>query len=538
MRADRSFSFVQIAALTSALAFPLLAISGCQPAAQAPLSASTQSSAVGIDARNSHDNASDELVEETWDAYSMRDGASQQPVRIGHAHTTTHKVVESGQPLLRTKSVTHTAMQRSGQDISQDMTLTSWDTPAGQLVRFETRVSGAGSEIVSVGAVTDGKLGIDTTTLGRTQSQIIPWPDDAGGLFAGEQSLRRQPLKPGEKRTVRGFMPLMNVPVTTELSAINEENVELPSPTGIKHELLLKISATLNLGAQKIESILWTNDRGETLKTLIPSIGQESVRTTKEAALRQSDEKPYDLLFASTVPLKGVLNNPPGSKRVVYRARLKNGSIQGLFSEGPTQQVKPIDDRTAEITVTSIRPGQASPQQESAKSTAEPADLASNNFIQTDDPLIQQMATAATTDANDPWAAACALEKLVAQAVENKSYSQAFATAAEVARTGEGDCTEHAVLLAALCRAKQIPARCAFGLVYYPPEKGFAYHMWNEVLIGTTWVPVDATLGQGGIAADHIKLGDSNLAGGSPLADLLSVIQVFGRLELEVLDQK
>ena len=34
----------------------------------------------------------------------------------------------------------------------------------------------------------------------------------------------------------------------------------------------------------------------------------------------------------------------------------------------------------------------------------------------------------------------------------------------------------------------------------------------------------------------HIKLGDSNLAGGSPLADLLSVIQVFGQLELEVLE--
>ena len=35
------------------------------------------------------------------------------------------------------------------------------------------------------------------------------------------------------------------------------------------------------------------------------------------------------------------------------------------------------------------------------------------------------------------------------------------------------------------------------------------------------WVPMDPTLGLGGIGADHIKLGDSNLSGGSPLADLL-----------------
>jgi hypothetical protein len=86
-----------------------------------------------------------------------------------------------------------------------------------------------------------------------------------------------------------------------------------------------------------------------------------------------------------------------------------------------------------------------------------------------------------------------------------------------------------------LCRARKIPARTAFGLIYYPPEKGFAYHMWNEVWIADRWVPMDPTLGQGGIGADHIKLGDSNLAGGSPLADLLSVIQVFNQLELEVL---
>jgi hypothetical protein len=61
--------------------------------------------------------------------------------------------------------------------------------------------------------------------------------------------------------------------------------------------------------------------------------------------------------------------------------------------------------------------------------------------------------------------------------------------------------------------------------------------MWNEVWIGDRWVPLDGTLALGGIGADHIKLGDSSLAGGSPLADLLAVTQVFGRLELEVVKQ-
>jgi hypothetical protein len=74
--------------------------------------------------------------------------------------------------------------------------------------------------------------------------------------------------------------------------------------------------------------------------------------------------------------------------------------------------------------------------------------------------------------------------------------------------------------------------------VYYAPKKGFAYHMWTEAWIGDRWVPLDATLALGGIGADHIKLGASNLAGGSPLADLLGVTQALGRLELEVVEQQ
>ena len=76
----------------------------------------------------------------------------------------------------------------------------------------------------------------------------------------------------------------------------------------------------------------------------------------------------------------------------------------------------------------------------------------------------------------------------------------------------------------------------AFGIVYYPPQKGFAYHMWNEVWIADRWVPMDATLGLSGIGGDHIKLADSNLAGANAYSAMLPVIQVFGRLELEVVE--
>src|SRR5207253_5400746 len=130
--------------------------------------------------------------------------------------------------------------------------------------------------------------------------------------------------------------------------------------------------------------------------------------------------------------------------------------VEALFSDCTSQRVKPIDERTVELTVVSIRPpykpeAQArGPAANDAALSPTDADSAAGGFIQSDDPLIQQMAAQVAEKETDPWKLACALETFVQRTVKNKNYSQAFATAADVARTLEGDCTEHALLLAAL----------------------------------------------------------------------------------------
>ena len=147
------------------------------------------------------------------------------------------------------------------------------------------------------------------------------------------------------------------------------------------------------------------------------------------------------------------------------------------------------------------------------------------------------MANSVAGNADNPWELACRLEKHVFQLIEKKDFSQVFASAQEVAQSRQGDCTEHAVLLAALCRARNIPARVTIGLVYVPrpgaPE--MAYHMWNEVWINDGWYPLDATLGRGGIGGAHLKLTDTNLDGSSAFSAFLPVTQVVRRLQVEVI---
>jgi hypothetical protein len=74
------------------------------------------------------------------------------------------------------------------------------------------------------------------------------------------------------------------------------------------------------------------------------------------------------------------------------------------------------------------------------------------------------------------------------------------------------------------------------GLVYSEREQGFAFHMWNEVWITNRWIPLDATLGQGGIGADHLKLQTSNLASGAADSAVLSVLAVINQLQLTILE--
>jgi Transglutaminase-like superfamily len=83
-----------------------------------------------------------------------------------------------------------------------------------------------------------------------------------------------------------------------------------------------------------------------------------------------------------------------------------------------------------------------------------------------------------------------------------------YASAAEALRTRSGDCTEYAVLLAALARAQNIPARVAYGLVYADRFSGkkdvFSPHAWVQAWTGRRWQSYDAGIGE--FDATHLAL--------------------------------
>ena len=74
-----------------------------------------------------------------------------------------------------------------------------------------------------------------------------------------------------------------------------------------------------------------------------------------------------------------------------------------------------------------------------------------------------------------------------------------YGTAVEAFNSRRGDCTEYAVLLAAMGRAAGIPTRVVIGSVYARHFEGhrhvFVPHTWVQAWTGNAWQSFDAAIG-------------------------------------------
>jgi hypothetical protein len=86
------------------------------------------------------------------------------------------------------------------------------------------------------------------------------------------------------------------------------------------------------------------------------------------------------------------------------------------------------------------------------------------------------------------------LARFVAGWIEKKSMRRMIDTASTVAARREGDCTEHAVLLAAVARLFGRPSRVVLGIALVPAEGRVLAlgHAWAELHDGRGWRVADA----------------------------------------------
>jgi transglutaminase-like putative cysteine protease len=455
-------------------------------------------------------------------------------VKIGWIRTVIEPVQVDQRTLIKGRSDTRLEMSRFGEKSLVQTRVESWETPRGEVQSFKLETDMGNSTVTAAGELRSGAMHVDVRSENSQSTRTFPWSPSQGGFFALEQSLRQQPMKPGEQRQLTSLMPGMPSFqfVNATLSARDWESVEL---LGGNDQRLLKIDMKMKASQQELDVVGWMDTDGELLKSSVPAMQQTIYRATESFA-RKPDSNRIDLGRDAIVKISTPLPHPERLTRLQLKVSLISSDPSKVFDAGHSQLVEPLDEQAARVTLWAIRPSGPTSGIEEPGPTSE--DREANVWVDFQDPLIGEMSQTWVGSATEPWAKCVALEKGVHDWIDQKNFTQAFATAGTVVREREGDCTEHAVLLAAVCRAAGIPARVALGLVYSGRDGGFAFHMWTEAWVADRWIPLDATRGQGGIGATHLKLSDSSLASGSVEAAMMRIVPVIYQLSIEVLDHQ
>jgi transglutaminase-like putative cysteine protease len=99
------------------------------------------------------------------------------------------------------------------------------------------------------------------------------------------------------------------------------------------------------------------------------------------------------------------------------------------------------------------------------------------------------------------------LEQFVFEYIREKNYAHGFDVASIVAQSRSGDCSEHAILLTALLRMYEYPARTIIGVFVSLQDPVMAFgHAWAEYYGDAGWTGIDGTRVDKTVGAQYIPL--------------------------------
>lgn len=468
-----------------------------------------------------------EPPQDEWSTFFM---AGQ---RVGYSHVTTEsRETSAGKQWIKTgKEMIR--MKRLGTIIETETQSTVVEDNEGVVISFSYSMIGAGMNVKTHGY----RVGDELICLTGGREQRISMPKTALGPTAIDREIRKVDMKPGATLHQTAFMAeFPETPVTVDSTVKGQEIKEVHG----KKESLWRVEMTTS-AMPGMTLITWVDEQKEDRMTLMPMAGLgdlESVVSTREEALQSTEAAE---VFGNTLiqPSRAIdLKADSETYRVTFgqplQATFYSGPEQEIKTESATQMLVTIHHRTIAPTAVSWTLPYHGEKEGELKNFLEPS-----TYIDSDATQIRELARQAVGSETNPVRAAALIENFVRGYIRQKDLNVAFATASETARSKEGDCTEHAVLAAALGRAVGLPTRVVSGLGYLSPsgmdKRGeFGFHMWAEAWVGNNqWVPMDAALN--GFDVGHIAIQKTALQESNPAAQLaVPLLQLMANLKIDV----
>jgi hypothetical protein len=473
---------------------------------------------------------SGKILQETWDAAYL----DNHPA--GYVHTSIRHLELNGETIIKTEVELHLTVKRFKDSIHLRMASGTEETPSGKVVGVYMRQFVGEDQQVNLRGMVEGETLHVKVDGGRRLDKKIPWSDQVVGLHRLERLFSDRQLKPGDRFSYLAFDPTFAAVLTVRVWVKDYEEIALPQSN--TKQRLLRVEAVPDkiAGVQPSAVYRWFNTDGLPVQsqTDMPGLGKMTLyRTTRQKALGQvSPAAAPNIGLNQLIPTQRI-DRPYDREYGVYRVTIKDDTDPvTAFVQDPRQEIKNVRGNSFVLYVRAPRKIGV------GNSTKEPGPefRKSCYFINCDDSKVRLYARQAVGTETDEWLKARQIELWVHTHMKNDHRPEAFAPADQVARTLEGDCTEYAMLTAAMCRAAGIPSRAALGLLYVESVRGpsFGFHMWTEVWVQGQWIPIDATLGRGFVGATHLKISDHSWYNTQSLTPLLSVARVVGKISIDV----
>ncbi len=458
-------------------------------------------------------------------------------------------------------------ISRANIPVTVNMTETCIETIDGKPIGFEV-IQNLGIMTMKLAGTVDeqGMVNMITESMGSEQKSTLQWPNGAIMAEGLLQLSKRQGLKQGTTYTARIFSPGILQALDAQINVGAQQSADLLG----RVVTLTEVKTAYNMpGAGQVVSTSYVDEDLKIQKSITPIVGiqLELVACAKAFALGENDV--FEVLDKMFLPSPEPLDDVQSAKSISYilnvtddandlparsasilrplgTAKDESAKVAGMagatgliIPANDNQKVQRLENGKIMVTVepAAAPTGATFPYKGKDEKILEATKP--NRFLQSDHEKIIDLAHRAVGDTKDAAEAVKRIESFVADYIENKDLSIGYASAVEVADSKQGDCTEHAVLLAALCRAVGIPAQVVTGIAYVKEFGGakdiFGGHAWVQAYVGGDsgkWVGLDAAFkstGRGGYGPGHIALATGN---GKP-EDLLNLVTTLGRFKIE-----
>ena len=499
-----------------------------------PAAESAAEPTAGVPKAEAEQQQADRQVREQWYALLINDSPSGYAVE--------RRSIKDGN--LRHVTEMSLSVNRGAMTLEIEIESGFLETPDGEpLAAMLDMDLGAMGSTRTVYRWTDDGV-ISRTTQGGRKMQRKHEPIEGDWLtpMAAERFVEAQ-LDAGRKQFSYRTLDITSgfEPIEVTMQVKGREKIELLGRT----VEALRIEQAISL-MPGVTSVIYTDADGRPLAVDMNMAMFQMRMIATDEQLARAKREPAELLNATLIRMDQPVAKPRKLRKATWRLQIAEGKMPDL-PQTPVQSVKRIDERTVEVTV-DLDAEAAEPRDGPAQGAAEfaPPKVERSLMVDGDDPAVKKLARRAVdaAEADAKAAEAEALRRFVHDYVETKSLNVGMASASEICRTREGDCTEHAVLLAAMLRARGIPSRGVSGLVYvdepglFDSRHIFGYHMWTQAWLDGRWVDLDASLAPtAGFDATHIALGIDPLDNDQLDNSMVKIVPLIGALDVKRTDR-